>query len=94
MIGGSALAELGLEARVPLVLVGQVPIGAALFVDAADVTERAAALGGLHWAAGCGLRVGSPVGAVRLEAGIRLNRRDQLAPVERLAFHLMIGEQF
>ncbi|MGE3458286.1 MAG: BamA/TamA family outer membrane protein, partial [Kofleriaceae bacterium] len=66
--------------------------------DGADVRERTAELdpGELHWAAGGGLRVATPVGPFRFDLGYRLNRTgaSEPRPGERVAFHLSIGEAF
>lgn len=52
--------------------------------------------GGLHWAAGVGLRLHTIVGPVRADLGYRLNRTGDTepAPGSRFAFHLSLGEAF
>jgi outer membrane protein insertion porin family len=76
-IGGEGLIETSVEARFddvvePLGL----PLGFALFVDGADVTAHPQDLSwpNQHWAVGMGLRVRTPVGPLRLDAGLRLTR--------------------
>lgn len=97
--GGAALLELSAEVRFNLPdywYFGR--FAAAAFVDGADVTETWNGLdaGNLHWAAGGGLRLPTPVGAVRFDVGYRLNRRGPTdpRPGDRFAYHLSVGEAF
>ncbi len=96
VVGGGGLVESNFEIRAPLGTVRKFPIGGVLFVDGGDVDQRLRDIdvGNLHWAAGGGLRVHTPVGPLRVDLGYRLNRVDGLDPLERLAFHLNIGEAF
>jgi outer membrane translocation and assembly module TamA len=50
----------------------------------------------LHWASGLGLRLPTPIGAVRLDVGYRLNRFGPGEPQHghRFAYHLSVGEAF
>lgn len=95
--GGLAQATASAELRlaIPGLPAG---VGVVVFLDGGDVTEGwdTLALDRLHWAAGLGLRFPTPVGAVRLDAGWRLNRygAGEPRPDDRLAGHLTIGEAF
>lgn len=97
-IGGAASVELSAELRFPLFEIRKLPIGGVLFTDAADVTEQAGdlALRHLHYASGAGLRAMTPIGSVRFDVGVRLNRRGPEEPSgsSRFAYHLSIGEAF
>ncbi len=96
--GGTALIETGIEARIPITTINQMPLGGVLFLDGADVTETAAELSltNLHWAAGVGLRLHTIVGPVRADFGYRLNRTGGMEPdpSSKFAFHLSLGEAF
>lgn len=98
VIGGGASLELGAELRAPLGKVKGVKLGGVVFLDGGDVTERVGEidLGYLHWAAGAGLRFGTPIGPVQLDLGYRLNRTgmDEPSPGRRFAYHLSLGESF
>jgi translocation and assembly module TamA len=95
-VGGGSLAEMTVETRIPVGTIFGVRLGAVVFVDAGDVTETREELHltDLHWATGAGVRVGTPIGPVRLDVGYRLNRTGpgEPEPGSRLAFHLSIGE--
>lgn len=96
--GGGALVETGVEARTHLFTIKKVRFDGAVFLDGADVAEDLGALDvtDLHWATGGGIRVPTPIGAVRIDVGVRLNRlgAGELRPGERFAYHLGIGEAF
>jgi len=98
VIGGAASVELSAELRFPMFHIRTLPIGGVLFTDAADVTEDAGdlSLRHLHYAAGAGLRALTPIGSVRFDVGVRLNRRGTEEPGgnSRFAYHLSIGEAF
>ncbi len=96
--GGTAVVETGVEARIPITTIKNMPLGGVVFLDGADVTKTPAELDvmNLHWAAGIGLRLTTIVGPVRLDFGYRLNRTGGMEPDpgSRFAFHLSLGEAF
>lgn len=96
--GGAAALELSAELRFPLFTIRELPLGGVVFIDAADVTETSAQLDPvrLHMASGAGLRVMTPIGAIRFDLGVRLNRTDLGEPRsgQRTTYHLSIGEAF
>jgi outer membrane protein assembly factor BamA len=104
-VGGEALLEASLEARMDLFHLREEWFGVVVFTDAGRVTTRPEYLdpfevNELFWAAGAGLRYNTPVGPLRFDLGYRLNRHNQLELVsddtvwDRVAFHLSIGEAF
>lgn len=97
-IGGAGALELSAELRFPLFHIRTLPIGGVVFTDAADVTDEADDLDprDLHYASGAGLRAITPIGSVRFDVGVRLNRLDDddVAGSGRFAYHLSIGEAF
>lgn len=96
--GGGALIEAGLEARIPITTVKEMPLGGVIFLDGGDVTEKFSDLDptNLHWAVGTGLRLNTIVGPVRFDVGYRLNRKGGMNPdpESKFAFHLSLGEAF
>jgi translocation and assembly module TamA len=96
--GGGALMETGLELRVPITKIKDMPFGAVGFLDGGDVTESVDELDpkNLHWAAGLGLRLMTIIGPVRLDVAYRLNRKGGMNPDpdSSFAFHLGVGEAF
>ncbi len=96
--GGTVMVETGIEARIPITTIREMPLGGVLFLDGADVTNTSAELDlmNLHWAAGAGLRLMTLVGPVRLDIGYRLNRTGGMEPdpSSKFAFHLSLGEAF
>lgn len=102
-VGGAVLAETGVELRTPsitLPLIG-VDVGVVAFLDGGDVTRTQAEmnLSNLHWATGGGLRIPTPIGAVRIDLGYRLNRTSAAEPeptglLRPFAFHFGIGEAY
>lgn len=98
-VGGEALVETSVEARINLFRLFGNWFGTVLFVDAGDVGLRSLAeidLLNLHVATGAGLRYHTPVGPIRVDLGYRLNR---VPPAEqgffdRIAFHFSLGEAF
>lgn len=97
-VGGEALLEASLELRVELIEIFDSWLAVVAFLDAGDVTAALSELDPLrlHWAAGPGLRLHTPVGPLRFDFGFRLNR---LGPTEpepdsTWSFHFSLGEAF
>lgn len=115
-IGGDQMVVVSAELRVDVVRLFGQWLTVAAFADGGDVGAPACSSSAncptaartsvdwsdLHWAAGGGLRYATPIGSVRADLGVRLNR---LAPFEasgapnpdpgqRFAFHLSLGEAF
>jgi len=68
------------------------------FVDAGNVVARASDLDlfDLRTAAGFGIRIGTPVGPIRLDLGFKLDRRE-LSPgrlERRSIWHISLGQAF
>ena len=96
-IGGAELVEANLELRTRLTTIRGMGLGAVTFLDGGDVTMRDQIdVMNLHWAAGAGLRLFTPVGPIRADLGYRLNRTGPTEPEpgSRFAFHLSIGEAY
>lgn len=101
-LGGLSLWEGSLEVRFPIFG----PLGAVTFLDSSDVSRvRALDFSAPHLSAGAGLRYGTPVGNVRLDAGYRIpaaqewNRTEPEGEPRRtfglpMALHLSLGEAF
>ncbi len=96
--GGGALLETGLELRVPITTIKEMPFGSVAFLDGGDVTETISELHptNLHWAAGLGLRLLTIIGPIRFDVAYRLNRKGGMNPdpSSSFAFHLGVGEAF
>jgi translocation and assembly module TamA len=97
-VGGQATVESSFELRADVKRLFGNWLGVVGFLDGADVTETNAELdlSNLHWAAGAGLRYRTPIGAVRLDFGFRLNRTEPTDPdpTDTWAFHFSLGEAF
>jgi outer membrane protein insertion porin family len=95
VIGGAGLIETGVELRRLLGTLG-VPIGANVFLDGGDVTERVSELDltNLAWATGVGIwtRVGGL--KIRVDFGYRINRQTGGGLINNIAPHLGIGDAF
>jgi translocation and assembly module TamA len=85
------------EVRLDVARIKKYPFGVAIFTDAGDVTPTVGEIdpANLHWAAGVGFRY-SPIVAIRVDLGYRLNRYGPGEPDagDRFAFHLSLGEAF
>jgi outer membrane protein insertion porin family len=96
--GGGGLVESNIELRARLGTIRGMGVGGVVFLDGGDVEEHISdiSLGNLHWAAGPGVRVFTPLGAVRADIGFRLNRTGMTEPEpnSKFAFHLSIGEAY
>ncbi len=97
-VGGEAMLLTSAEVRVDLFEIFEQMFGLVAFVDVGDVVLELSQLDPkrLHVAVGPGARLDTPVGAVRLDVGFRVNRNtagnpDPGAP---FAFHLSLGEAF
>ncbi|MEM1022057.1 MAG: BamA/TamA family outer membrane protein [Myxococcota bacterium] len=99
-LGGEHELELSIELRQDLFQLFGNTLGIVAFVDGADVAQglRDLEVPNLHWAPGLGLRYETPVGPVRFDIGYRVNRGEDVrpvsGPVDRLAWHLAIGQAF
>ncbi len=79
-VGGNGLVDGSAELRFPMVsqFLGAGDLWGVAFVDAGNVEVAARdvfSLRSLQWAVGLGLRLKTPVGPIRLDAGFRLPRR-------------------
>ena len=119
-IGGDQMLLLQAEARFHIVRVFKYWLSGATFFDAGDVAAPACTTGDcgaptylpsldlskMHMAVGGGLRFQTPVGTLRADIGVRLNRLGDFEdtedgarisnpdPGQRVAFHISIGEAF
>ncbi len=86
-IGALGVFEASAELRIRFGSFGVVP-----FVDAGTVSnELFQDLGNLRWGAGVGLRYFSPVGPIRFDVAVPVDRRDDDDPFQ---FYLSIGQAF
>jgi translocation and assembly module TamA len=89
-LGGRSVAELGLELRLKVTeQIGVVPFfeGGNVFKSAyPDFSES------LLWAAGLGLRYYTPVGPLRLDVAVPLDKRDDVD--ESFQFYISLGQAF
>lgn len=96
-IGGGAMFETSVEARIPVGTVRGLDLGATVFLDGGDVTPELddLDLGDLHWATGVGVRVDTLVGPIRFDLAYRLTRSDDpWLDTGRLVYHFGLGEAF
>lgn len=97
-VGGEAQLLTSAELRLELFRLFGRWAGIVLFTDAGDVAYSMDALDVRppHLASGLGLRLGTPVGSLRIDAAARLNRLgpSEPAPGERFTVHLAFGEAF
>jgi outer membrane protein insertion porin family len=92
--GGNGVIVLNAELRVAVTR----RIQGAGFLDAGNVVSRASDLDltDLRGAAGFGIRIGTPVGPIRLDLGFKLDRRE-LSPnnlERRSIWHISLGQAF
>lgn len=87
-LGGRYLIESSGEVRFPLYRI----LGGAIFLDAGNIWQDVDEIStDLRWGAGAGLRLQTPLGSVRLDYGIKLDRQeDESFGV----LHFAIGEAF
>ncbi len=87
-IGGRALFELSGEIRYPIYKI----LGGSFFIDAGNIWQEYDEIdASLRWGIGSGLRLKTPLGSVRLDYGIKIDRQ----PDESFgALHFAIGEAF
>lgn len=87
-IGGRALFETSGEIRFPIFKI----LGGTLFIDAGNIWQEYDEIdAALRWGTGAGLRVKTPLGSVRLDYGIKIDRK----PGESSGIvHFAIGEAF
>ncbi len=98
VIGGEAYLQVNLEARFPFSEFGDIPLlklfGIAVFFDTGSIKERAAHwlhLTGFRHAVGVGLRLNTPIGPLRFDAGWNPDRRHN---EDAYALHVTIGHPF
>ena len=87
-MGGKALFELSGEIRYPIYRI----LGGSLFIDAGNIWQEYDEIdASLRWGIGAGVRVKTPLGSVRLDYGIKIDRQ----PDESFgAVHFAVGEAF
>lgn len=102
-VGGNASFLASAEPRINMFTLGGQWLIGALFIDAGDVTDFPSQLDltRLHVAVGGGIRYQTPVGVIRGDVGVRLNRLENMTgglenpdPGRRFAFHVSLGEAF
>jgi outer membrane protein assembly factor BamA len=97
-IGGDAQVLFSGEVRFEVTKIGGNWLGVTPFLDAGDVTPTLTTLdlGHLNYAIGAALTYQTPIGVLRGDVGVRLNRMGDgnPDPNDRVAFHLAIGEAF
>ncbi|KPL16000.1 hypothetical protein AMJ74_00180 [candidate division WOR_3 bacterium SM1_77] len=87
-LGGRVLFEWSGEVRFPIYKI----FGGAFFIDAGNVWREYRDINGtLRWGIGCGLRVKTPLGSIRLDYGLKVDRQPEES---QGALHFAIGEAF
>ena len=89
-LGGNAVILLNGELRFPLFR----SVGGAAFIDGGNVYDRMSNmdLGDLRGSVGFGLRYRSPVGPLRVDLGLKLDRG--LTGRDRFGWHFSFGQAF
>jgi outer membrane protein assembly complex protein YaeT len=87
-LGGKILFEVSGELRFPIYRI----LGGALFIDAGNIWQDYDEIdGALRWGIGAGLRLNTLLGSIRLDYGVKLDRREE----ESFGvFHFAVGEAF
>ncbi|PID37691.1 MAG: hypothetical protein CSA24_02855 [Deltaproteobacteria bacterium] len=99
-LGGNSSLLFSADLRLRVVKLAGNWLGVGAFFDAGDVVAKSADLDleNLHLATGGALSYKTPIGAIRIALGVRLNRVDDPEPSpdpgSRVAFHLTIGQAF
>ena len=96
-VGGNGIIETGVETRMAIGTLFDQKLTLGVFLDGGDVAPDYSdvELTNLHWAAGIGFRIDTPLGPIRVDAAYRLNRAAGLSTFDRMAFHLLsVGEAF
>ena len=103
-IGGAGLFEASVELRTPLGKLKGLEFSDVLFLDGGDVTFAASDIDPsyLHWAAGAGLRLATPIGPLGLDIAYRLTRTNDNgvnpepthSTFDHFTFLLAVGEAF
>lgn len=92
--GGNALVIFNAELRLPV----RGGLGLVGFFDSGNVFVRTSAidLGALRNTVGVGIRYKSPVGPIRVDLGIKANRRDLVPGIreDATAIHISLGQAF
>jgi hypothetical protein len=97
-VGGDAQVLFSGEVRLQVLKLGGNWLGLSPFFDAGDVTPSLGTLdlGNLFYATGAALTYATPIGLLRADVGVRLNRLGDgnPDPNDRVVFHIAIGEAF
>jgi translocation and assembly module TamA len=117
-IGGDQMLLTQIELRLNLFHIAGSWVAMAAFADGGDVAAPSCGsvqcrqltgnvrpridLGDLNWAVGGGVRYRSPIGTVRFDVGVRVNRLSPFEadgtpnpdPGQRVAYHISVGEPF
>jgi outer membrane protein insertion porin family len=87
LIGGTSYALGNAELRFPLLG----PLAGGLFVDAGNAFLDGIEVSDLRWAVGTGLRLGTPIGPLRVDVGFNLGRKENESSY---IVHFAIGHAF
>ncbi len=86
-LGGTSYLLGNVELRSPLIG----PVEGGVFVDLGNAWDGRIDVTDLRWAAGLGLRLRTPIGPLRVDAGFLLDRKEGESPA---VFHFAIGHAF